>query len=259
MQRTHWQRHDTCMTAGRGLAVLTAALMFAGGALAQPKGPRPAAASAPVAAQCERIQVLSIEISGSDAQSYCRLAAAERVKVEDFWGATWSEPIRIHVDRGYRISRALVPAHFGNRGFLEMPLNRVLARDGALLHEIVHIYAPNANRFLAEGLAVYLHWKLAANRAFPNYGNDLNALARSEASGVASLSALDAVRTPTPLESVLNERSAYILAGSFVGFLIEREGLQAFRRLYDGAGYDAAFGRPLAALEQEWRRALATR
>jgi hypothetical protein len=31
------------------------------------------------------------------------------------------------------------------------------------LHEIVHIYAPHTNRFLAEGLAVYLHATLAGN------------------------------------------------------------------------------------------------
>jgi hypothetical protein len=45
----------------------------------------------------------------------------------------------------------------GHRGFLEMPLRGVRENTGALLHEIVHIYAPNNNRFLAEGLAVYLH------------------------------------------------------------------------------------------------------
>src|SRR5262249_60843888 len=83
------------------------------------------------------------------------------------------EPIRIHVSGAYRISRALVPAYLGNRGFMEMPLRRARDNSGALLHEIVHIYAPNRNRFLAEGLAVYLHTRLAGNAALPNWRADL--------------------------------------------------------------------------------------
>jgi hypothetical protein len=50
-----------------------------------------------------------------------------------------------------------------------MPLRRTRENTGALLHEIVHIYTPNNSRFLAEGLAVYLHTTLAGNPAFPNF------------------------------------------------------------------------------------------
>jgi hypothetical protein len=218
----------------------------------------PARANPPVVAQCEGIQVQSIEIGARDARDYCHFAMEERTKVEAYWGRTWPDLIRIQIDRDFRFSRGLVPAHFGNRGFLEMPLRRYLARDGALLHEIVHIYAPNANRFLAEGLATYLHARIGANAAFPNFGKSLASLARDEAAQVPSLAALDAVRTPTPLESVMNERLAYIVAGSFVGFLIEREGLPAFRGLYESGSYEKAYGRSLQALEAEWRASLKT-
>jgi hypothetical protein len=215
--------------------------------------PKPAA-DVPVAAQCDGIQILTIDISGRDAEAYCKYAVAERAKVEAYWGATWTEPIRIHVDRGYSISRALVPGHFGNRGFMEMPLKTVLGRNSALLHEIVHVYAPNANRFLAEGFATWLHHRLAGNPAYPNFGRNLNGLARSQS---GSLAALDAVRTPTPLATVMYEPTAYILAASFVGFLIETDGLAKFRALYDGGGYDQVYGRPLEALEKDWRAWLA--
>jgi len=123
--------------------------------------------------KCDRIQILSDELTLGEAEAYCRYAVEERKKVEAFWGATWTDPIRIHVSSAYRISRALVPGHLGNRGFMEMPLRRVRDNSGALLHEVVHIYAPNPNRFLAEGLAVYLHTRLAGNRAPPNFGEDL--------------------------------------------------------------------------------------
>lgn len=42
---------------------------------------------------------LSAQLTGREAQAYCAYAAAERHKVDDFWGAAWKEPIRIHVDR----------------------------------------------------------------------------------------------------------------------------------------------------------------
>jgi hypothetical protein len=205
---------------------------------------------------CEGVQVLSNELTPTEAEAYCRYAVQERQKVESFWGATWSEPIRIHVSSVYRISRALVPGHLGNRGFMEMPLRRVRENTGALLHEIVHIYAPNTNRFLAEGLAVYLHTKLAGNPAFPDFGEDLRSLAVRGLSGVESLDALNGVRTPRPLGTVMEEQIAYILAGSFVGFVIERYGLASFRSMYEMGNYEQVYGKSLRTLEQEWRVSL---
>lgn len=205
---------------------------------------------------CEGIRVLSDELTPAEVEAYCRYALQERQKVEAFWGAAWSEPIRIHVSSTYRISRALVPAHLGNRGFLEMPLRGVRENTGALLHEIVHIYAPNSNRFLAEGLAVYLHTKLAGNPAFPNFGRDLQQLAVRGLPGVESLEPLNSVRTPRPLGTVMEEKTAYILAGSFVGFLIEREGLALFRSVYETGNYEKIYGKPLRTLAEAWRVSL---
>jgi hypothetical protein len=205
---------------------------------------------------CEGVQVLSDELTVPEAEAYCHYAVRERKKVEGFWGATWSEPIRIHVSSSYRISKALVPGYLGNRGFMEMPLRGVRENTGALLHEIVHIYAPNNNRFLAEGLAVYLHTKLAGNPAFPNFEDTLRRLAVRGLSGVESLDALNSVRTPRPLATVMEEKAAYILAGSFVGFVIERYGLALFRSLYETENYEKVYGKPLGTLENEWRLSL---
>ena len=202
---------------------------------------------------CEGIQIISTELTISEAEEYCRYAFGERKKVEEFWGATWKEPIRINVSSTYRISRALVPGHLGNRGFIEMPLRRVRDNTSALLHEIVHIYAPNNNRFLAEGLAVYLHTRLAGNPAFPNFGEDLRRLAARRLSGVKSLEALNRVRTPRPLGTVVDEETAYAFAGSFVRFLIERYGLAMFRSLYESENYGKVYGKSIDALEKEWR------
>jgi hypothetical protein len=202
---------------------------------------------------CEGVQIISTELTVSEAEKYCRYALDERRKVEGFWGATWNETIRINVSSSYRISRALVPGHLGNRGFVEMPLRRVRDNTSALLHEIVHVYAPNNNRFLAEGLAVYLHAKLAGNFAFPNFDEDLRRSAARRLSGGKSLEALNRVRTPRPLGTVVDEEIAYALAGSFVGFLIERYGLGSFRSLYESENYEKVYRKPFDALEKEWR------
>ena len=137
-----------------------------------------------------------------------------------------------------------------------MPLRRVRDNTGALLHEIVHIYAPNSNRFLAEGLAVYLHAKLAGNPGFPNFGEDLRRAAIRGASKVKSLEALNGVRTPRPLSTVMDEEIAYTLAGSFVGFLIEGYGLVLFRNLYETENYEKVYAKSLDTLENEWRTSL---
>ena len=63
------------------------------------------------------------------------------------------------------------------------------------------------------------------------------------------------MRTPRPLGTVLHEQGAYLLAGSFVGFLIERYGLDEFRKLYENGSYEAAYGKSLGVLEKEWRSA----
>jgi hypothetical protein len=139
---------------------------------------------------------------------------------------------------------------------MEMPLRRVRDHTGALLHEIVHIYAPNNNRFLAEGLAVYLQTKLAGNPAFPNFGEDLQRAAVRSLAGLKSLEDLNDVRTPRPLGTVMAEERAYTLAGSFVGFLIERYSLPSFRNLYDTNRYENVYGKSLNALENEWRASL---
>jgi hypothetical protein len=209
-----------------------------------------------VAANCAHVQILSEQLTSREAEAYCRYVIDERQKVENFWGTTWQGTIRIDVDRSHKISKALIHALQGNRGFMEMPLRRVRDNTGALLHEIVHIYAPSENRFLAEGLAVYLHTKLAGNPAFPNFRESLARGAARSLSKVQSLETLNGVRTPRPLSTVIDEETAYTLAGSFVGFLIERYGLASFQSLYETPDYEKTYAKPLDALEKEWRATL---
>ena len=147
-------------------------------------------------------------------------------KVCGWWGDTYSGPLTIDIPQDDGPSLALVPAWRGNRGHMIFPGPTVRRRASATIHEVVHVFAPNANRFLAEGLAVYAHEHLGGPRAYPNFGQALHAAAGAHAQQ-ADIAALDHQATPAMLD-----QKAYLVGGSLVRFLIERHGLAKFRRLY---------------------------
>lgn len=209
---------------------------------------------------------------------------------EHDWAPLVVPRLRVVVSQRYRISKSLVPAWYGRAGHMEFPAWRVAARKAAIAHELVHVFFPNANRFLAEGLAVYLQSEIGGNPAFPNFGRPLHELARANVLAMAPgfaqggprsldnivLGQLDAIATPSPLELQVGtdfygeeprgQARIYPLAGSIVQFLIETRGMTAFRTLYSrtplvplrrNAGspdrWSEAYGRSLADIEHEWK------
>ena len=84
---------------------------------------------------CTDIAVVSTELSHKEAERYCKYAAGERKKVEKSWGPSWRDPIRIQVSSQYPIANTMVTTG-GKPGNIQMPLDRVRDRTGALLHEI---------------------------------------------------------------------------------------------------------------------------
>src|SRR5262245_45827735 len=96
-----------------------------------------------------------------------------RVKVREWWGATFEGSISIQTDTKRVLSMALIPAWRGERGQMIFGAKRVNAGEAATVHEMIHVYAPNANRFLAEGLAVYGHNLLGGHVPTPLSGKAL--------------------------------------------------------------------------------------
>jgi hypothetical protein len=80
----------------------------------------------------------------------------------------------IFVSELYHLSKSLVPAWSGQRGWMEFPAHRVVAGDASIAHEVVHVLCPNGNRMLAEGLAVHLQHKLSDVPVYPNFGVPLD-------------------------------------------------------------------------------------
>jgi hypothetical protein len=198
--------------------------------------------------------------------------------------------LNVFVSDEYRISRALIPAAIGQRGRMEFPAWKVVAGEAAVMHELAHVFFPNGNRLLAEGLAIYLQARIGGNPAFPNFGRPLHHtaievlrsmvpdFAAGDAAALDSvkLAMLDRIATPSGLRLRVGMRvyqiddvglaHLYPLAGSFVAFLIERRGLERFRALYErtplepferDAGlperWTEVYGAPLEEIEREWK------
>jgi hypothetical protein len=212
------------------------------------------------------------------------IASLEAWSIQQNWRPTLPLELQVFVSDDYKISRSLVPAWLGQRGRLEFSTWRMITGEAAIMHELVHLYFPNANRLLAEGLAVYLQANIGGNPAFPNFGVPLHEAVREylpemapesrdgrqESLEPTHLATLDTIATPYPLAlSIGRERyqaRIYPIAGSFVQFLIETHGMDKFRALFARtplapleceAGsperWVEVYGLSLADLEQQWR------
>ena len=203
----------------------------------------------------------------------------------DNWAAEagWRLPsplpkLTVFVSQHFRTARSLVPQWTGDPGRMEFPSFRVAVGEANILHELAHIYFPNANRMLAEGFAVYLQQEIGENRAYPNFGEDLHLIVRrklhtelgSELKDIR-MDYLDQITTPTLLALRIGRNTVkggwpYLIAGSFVRFLVESYGIDGFRALYTrtplvplqrDAGspgrWTEVYGLSVADLELQWK------
>jgi hypothetical protein len=191
--------------------------------------------------------------------------AAEKVCA--WWGPTFSGPLTIDVNNSTEAAMSLVPSWRGKSNYIVFPSTTALRANAPTVHEMTHIFAPNANRFLAEGLAVHAHDALGGPPAFPNFGKPLHAAARPYADK-ADIAALERLATPTMLElrGAFPRKDSYLVGGSFVRFLIEQHGMEKFRQLYattplvpgkknagDAGRWKDVYGVSLEQLASEWR------
>jgi hypothetical protein len=228
------------------------------------------------------------------ADFFRELASIKKWSVQAGWRRDIPATLRIRVSADYKISKSLVPAWSGRAGHMEFPAWRVIARKAAIAHELTHVFFPSGNRFLAEGLAVYLQAEIGGNPAFPNFGKPLHDLAgtllahmvpefsaeKPHSLDYVHLADLDEIATPSPLtlkvgqdfygEEPRGQAHIYPLAGSFVQFLIETRGMEKFRALYlrtplvplvQSAGtlerWPGIYGLSLRDLETEWKAFIA--
>jgi len=124
------------------------------------------------------------------------------------------------------------------------------------IHETVHIIAWDWNTlWIKEGLAVFLNDKLGGYPSFPNFGKDLDKLARTNLRFSFTLGIVG--RNGIPKFSDRKERRLfYIFSGSFVKFLYERIGIQKLMEIYKAKNTEKAIaeitGKELDIWKKEW-------
>lgn len=170
-------------------------------------------------------------------------------------------PIRVLVDPD-----ATTPSQMRSSIFL--PQERVLAFFDdrstvdvslAITHEVTHVLAVSANRanrdrFLDDGLAVFLQAELDELPAYPNYHRGLHIATANgsiERGGLIAFGQTEVTRRNP--DRALDLKMAYLQQGSFTQFLLETYGLDAYLKHYYGQSAEATFGQPLAALDEKWR------
>jgi hypothetical protein len=194
----------------------------------------------------------------------------------------YSPPLRVQVSSQFENSRSLVPYWMGDQGRMEFPSFRVAVGDAAIMHELAHVYFPNANRMLAEGLAIYLQIEIGKNFAFPNFEKNVHRMVRCELRvgrpdhykgiRIASLEQIGiGLHLPLRIEEITySDGWTYTIAGSFVRFLIEEYGLDKFRAVYaktplapllrdpgPPARWVAVYGLTIEELDSKWKAKLA--
>jgi hypothetical protein len=210
--------------------------------------------------------------------------ARELTKLEDWAVANrWSLPsaipkLRITVSSQFQNAQSLVHCWKGDAGRMEFPAFRVAVGEANIMHELAHVYFPNANRLLAEGLAVWLQQEIGGNPGYPNFGDDLDALIRGKfyaefgtEVGEIRAASLDQITTPTALTLRIGRRTvrtswSYIIAGSFIKFLVDAHQIGRFQELYlktplapftRDAGaperWNDVYGLSITELERQWK------
>ena len=208
--------------------------------------------------------------------------------INEGWGSAPTLPdLQVDVDDKYESSASLAHLALGENGRMDFPAREVEIGQTGIAHELTHLYLPNGNRLLAEGLAVYVQQKIGTNHAMPNFGKSLDQLVREFTCGMhlvevpkpdlenIRFTEADKIATPTLLTlriGVVPYTSGYVYAiiGSFVQFLIDNYGMEKFRTLYnltplrprernEGSPerWARVYGVKLTTLERNWRSQIA--
>jgi hypothetical protein len=205
------------------------------------------------------------DIDGKTARDFAHGAETAYSAIVDYLGRHSSRPIRLTIGK-----HILFPLYDRDSGEVFVPANRVREymdistrirkRGPGLMLVLTPVIAPSANRqwgdFVETGLRVFLQEKLERSdiQSFPTMGRDLHEETAALASDYGRLIPIAEVEKARTWRTKLTRtrRLAYLEAGSFVRFLIERHGLEKFLRWYDGGQFDEVYQRKLAEMEREW-------
>ena len=156
---------------------------------------------------------------------------------------------RYNIPLTTRDSRVLIPASLVQEG--------AGGRGSSIVHQLTLAIARSQgkpNRYLDEGLAVFMQEKFGRDKSYPALGEDIHQ---------ATARLIRTVGEPIPIQKLEETRItgrasslirlAHVQEGSFVRYLVETYGLQGFMAMYEGKSYEEVYKKDLDSLEAEWK------
>lgn len=137
-----------------------------------------------------------------------------------------------------------------------LPILHLRDKSAVIIHEVTHIIAKHENNsFFSEGLAVYFQERFGGFDGFPNYSVPLDDLVRNHKEQLLQITKLKNDNRIFEQFETEQRRIAYIEAGSFINFLVERYGEQKLAELHNSKSlnYKVVYGIEIQKLEVEWK------
>lgn len=188
-------------------------------------------------------------------------------RLSEYWNQNFNGNIKVIISAKIKKVTALTSFWNGRGSKIYIPLNVVAKNQTPTINTLTQLVLPNGNRFLAEGLAVYLESEMGPHRSYPNFGKNLEE-SITPFLGKVNLKKLDATPTPFRINKriKLSEKQALLTAGSFVSYLIIEYGQEPFKKLYEMTPmtqkkilkysqerYKKIYDKSLTDLEKDWK------
>ena len=145
---------------------------------------------------------------------------------------------------------------YANDGIISFSISHIKDKSAPIIHEVTHILANHKyNNFYSEGLAVYFQERFGENHGFPNFSTSLDTLVKSYKNQLLNISQLHNDNKIFEMLGSEQRKIAYIEAGSFIHFLVEKYGEKKLADLNNSSSlnYKKIYGKELNALETEWK------
>lgn len=164
-------------------------------------------------------------------------------------GIDYEKAIEIKIIDNGRVCNAI-------GGTVSLLVSHIRDKSAPIIHEVTHVITKHEyNSFFSEGLAVYFQERFGDSQVFPNFSEPINTLMRRNKDQFIPITRL--IKDNEIFEQLDTEQRklAYLTAGSFFNFLVEKYGEQKLADLNNSRtlNYKKVYGKEINQLEAEWK------
>jgi len=141
-------------------------------------------------------------------------------------------------------------------GTVSLLITHIRDKSAPIIHEVTHVLTKHEqNSFFSEGLAVYFQERFGHNPAFPNFSEPIDDLMKKNKDQYIPITQLIDDNEIFGQFETEQRKLAYLTAGSFISFLVEKYGEQKMADLHNSRtlNYKRVYGKEIYELEAEWK------